>query len=96
MSVSLSAQSIVVASANQLSADLSGEAAILHVPNGTYFGLDEVGARVWSLLQQPRTLGEVRDALLADYDVEAERCERDLIELIGRLAEHGLVDVRQP
>jgi len=94
MSASLSAQSIVVASSDQLSADLAGEAAVLHVPSGTYFGLDEVGARIWGLLQQPRTLAEVRDTIVSEYDVDAARCEQDILELVARLVEHGLVEVR--
>lgn len=90
----LTLESVVLASSDQLSADLAGEAAVLHVPSGTYYGLDEVGARIWSLLQQPRTLAEVRDTIVTEYDVDAARCERDILNLVTRLVEHGLVEVR--
>ena len=83
------------ASKDQISCDLAGEAAILELKNGTYFGLDEVGAVVWNLMAQPRRVIEIRDALLEQYDVEAEQCGRELIELLGALHERGLIQIAQ-
>lgn len=56
-----------------------------------YLGLDEVGQRVWDLLEQPRTLDAVVDALLEEYDVDRATCERDVAAFIGALEEHKLV-----
>lgn len=92
---SISPESIVVVSQDQVSCDLAGEAAILELKTGTYFGLDEVGASVWNLIAQPRRVIEVRDALLAQYDVEAEQCGRELIELLDALHERGLIQVAE-
>ncbi len=89
----ISLDSMVVASKEQASADLGDEAAILNLKSGVYYGLDAVGARIWNLIQTPRTVREVRDTLLAEYDVEADRCGDDLIKLLGELAEHDLIDV---
>src|SRR2546430_12237463 len=50
-----------------------------------YYSLDAVGSRIWALVQSPRSVREIRDTLLAEYDVPAERCERDLL---GRSEEH--------
>jgi hypothetical protein len=83
----------VVASKDQASADLGGEAAILNLKSGVYYGLDPVGARIWNLVQAPRTVREVRDTLLDEYDVESDRCERDLVALLEQLAEHDLITV---
>ncbi len=85
----------MVVSQDQVSCDLAGEAAILELKTGTYFGLDEVGASVWNLIAQPRRVIEVRDALLAQYDVEAEQCGRELIELLDALHERGLIQVAE-
>ena len=89
----VSLNSVVVASKNQISNDLGGEAAILDLEAGVYYGLDEVGARIWELIQEPRAANEVRDVLLAEYDVEPERCEHDLLALLQRLADEGLIEV---
>jgi hypothetical protein len=89
----ISTTSIIVASADQISCDLEGEAAILNLKSGTYFGLDPVGATVWSLIAQPRRVVEIRDSILESYDVEAERCSRDLLQLLGDLHAHGLIQI---
>jgi hypothetical protein len=90
----MSNDTIVVAAEDQVSSDLGGEVAILDLNVGVYYGLDEVGARVWELIQEPRAVGDVRDVLVEEYDVAPERCERELFALLERLAERGLIEVR--
>jgi hypothetical protein len=90
----VSGDSTVVAAKDQVSSDLGGEVAILDLKAGVYYGLDAVGARIWSLIQEPRTVNEIRDILLEEYEVEPERCEHDLLALLRRLADEGLVEVR--
>lgn len=89
----VSAGSSVVASGDQVSSDLGGEVAILDLKAGTYYGLDEVGNRIWGLIQEPRSVEEVREALLSEYEVDPGRCERDLLSLLQNLADEGLVEV---
>jgi hypothetical protein len=84
---------MVVASKEQASADLGDEVAILNPKDGVYYGLDPVGARIWKLVQTPLTVREIRDTLLAEYDVESDRCERDLIALLEELAQRQLIEV---
>ena len=79
---------------DQVSSDLQGERVILNFRSGMYYGLDAVGSRVWQLLEAPRTVREIRDALLEEYEVEADRCEHDLLELLGQMAAQGLIEVR--
>ena len=90
----ISVNSIVVASSDQVSCDLAGEAAILRFNSGVYYGLDAVGAYIWNLIQQPITVSALRDAVLEAYDVEPTRCERDLLALLRKLADEGLIEVR--
>ncbi len=89
----VSGDSTVVAAKDQVSSDLGGEVAILDLKAGVYYGLDAVGARIWSLIQEPRTVNEIRNILLEEYEVEPERCERDLLVLLQRLATEGLIEV---
>lgn len=90
----VSIDSSVVAAKDQVSSDLGGDIAILDLKGGTYYGLDAVGARIWNLIQEPKTVREVRDILVSEYEVEPGRCERDLIALLWRLAGEGLIEVR--
>ena len=59
----ISESSTVVATKDQVSADLSGEAAILNLKSSTYFGLNTVGASIWKLIQEPKKVTLARDSL---------------------------------
>jgi hypothetical protein len=93
--ITLSVDSSVAAAKDQVSSNLGGEVAILQISAGMYYGLDGVGARIWDLIQEkPRTVREIREVLVSEYEVEPDRCESDLIVLLQRLADEGLIEVR--
>lgn len=93
MQLGLTADSTIVATKNQVSCDLAGEAAILDLQSGVYYGLDAVGARIWELIQEPKTVTEVRDALLQEFDVEPERCQSDLLALLEQMSQNKLIEI---
>jgi hypothetical protein len=94
--VTIDSGSIVVAAASQTSCELHGETVILSFDKGAYFGLDEVGTQIWQLLQRPQPVRALCDAIVAQYEVEREVCERDVLSLLERLQAEGLIDVRNP
>lgn len=94
MDTRLSVHSVVAATADQVSCPLDDESAILNLKNSVYYGMNAVGTQVWNLLQKPRSVRELRDALLAEYDVEPERCERDLLDLLEKMRLEGLIEVQ--
>ena len=67
---------------------------ILNLDSGMYFGLNAVGARIWNLIQEPRSVQDIRDLLLEEYEVDPERCENDLLALLHGLAAEGLAEVK--
>lgn len=89
----LDPSSRVVAACDQVSADLDGDAVILNLADGVYYGLDPVGAHVWALMAEPRTVAELRDAVVAEFEVDAPTAEHDLLELLRDMAARGLVEV---
>lgn len=91
---SFSANSRFVACSDQISCELDGEAAILNLKTGFYFGLDPIGAEIWRMLTVPRRLCEIVDAISSGYDVAPDRCERDLAALLRDLHKHGLIETR--
>jgi hypothetical protein len=91
----LSPEAIVVASKEQMASDIGGETVILGLTAGRYYGLDAIGARVWQLIQTPTALSEVRDAIVAEYEVEPERCEADLMVLLQAMADAGLIETER-
>ena len=78
---------------DQICCDLDGEAVILSLKTGTYYGLDQVGARIWGLIQEPKTITDVLHILLSEFDVDSVRCEQDLRLLLRNLSEAGLVEI---
>jgi len=87
----LTTASRLVLSDEQVHTSLGGEAVILGLRDGVYYGLDKVGARVWELLVEPRRVGDLVSTIVAEFDVSAERCERDVLALLRDLAARGLV-----
>jgi hypothetical protein len=71
--------------------EVSGESVLLDLASEQYFGLDEVGTRVWQLLGESRRLDEVYERLLREYEVEPDALTCDLWELLEALAEAGLI-----
>jgi hypothetical protein len=90
----ISETTVVVAAPRQVSSDLGEEAVILELDQGVYYGLNTVGARIWSLVQEPRTVAGIRDTILAEFDVDPARCTEDVMRLLADLAEHRLIEVR--
>jgi hypothetical protein len=72
---------------------MGGEVVILDLQSGTYYGLDAVGALIWTLLEQPASLDTLRDAILAEYDVDPETCRQDTLAFVEELQAAGLVEV---
>jgi hypothetical protein len=91
----LSFTTVVVASSKQVSCPLGDESAILSLKNSVYYGMNAVGTRVWALLKEPKSVADVRDAIVEEYDVDAERCGTDVLALLEQMKEEGLIEVRE-
>lgn len=73
--------------------ELDGEAVVLHLASGQYYGLDPVGTRIWALIGEHARPRDVVTVLLDEYDVDRPRLEADLLELLTQLAERSLIHV---
>lgn len=83
----------VVATDEQLSTTIDGEAVILQLESGRYYGFNEVASRIWELVQEPRTIGEVRDEVLSTYDVSSDRCTQDVRSILSEMAAADLIEI---
>jgi hypothetical protein len=77
-----------------LVSEFGDELVILNLRDGIYYGLDDVGARIWRILKQSATISAIRDALVEEYDVDPDRSERDVRALVEECASRGLVEIR--
>jgi hypothetical protein len=72
-------------------ADLEGALVLLHMQSGVYFGLSEVGARIWQLLGEQADEATILERLIAEYDVPRDVLQTDVRRFLGELERHKLV-----
>ena len=85
---------IVVAGRDQVASDLAGETVLLGLRTARYYGLADVGARIWELLREPISVSAICETISREYDVAPERCEADVVRFLEELAEQELIEVR--
>ncbi|HKO15611.1 MAG TPA: PqqD family peptide modification chaperone [Gemmatimonadaceae bacterium] len=90
----LSPASVVVASNEQISCDVADEAVLLSMQSGEYYGLNAVGASIWRLIQQPRAVPALCDALQSEYDIDPSSCASEVLGFLTEMLALGLVEVR--
>lgn len=90
----LAEDSLLVARSGNASCELDGEAVVLNVDTGLYHGLDPVGSRIWTLVQQGVSFRGLREQLLEEYDVAPEVLTADLRRVLGEMRAAGLIEVR--
>ncbi len=86
---------VVPQSQDLVSADLAAETVLMGLDQGYYYGLGDTGSRIWELVREPMTVTEVWDRMVAEYNVEPERCRVDLLRFLNALMEERLVEVVQ-
>jgi hypothetical protein len=80
----------MVASESAVYADLDGEAVLLNVDTGIYYGLDEVGTAIWRVLERGACETEIVERLLEEYDVEPAQLRGDVSTFLALLVDKGL------
>lgn len=74
--------------------ELDGEAVVLNLANGMYYGLNAVGTRTWQLIAELGGLDAVCTQITSEFDVDRETAARDLTRLVAELAHRKLVVVQ--
>jgi hypothetical protein len=74
-----------------LSSMVGDELVMMNVQNGNYVTVTRVGARIWELLEQPRSMDDLCNSLMRDYDVTPEACRADVQHFLDEMAANGAV-----
>jgi hypothetical protein len=72
---------------------IDGESVLLNLKSESYFGLDDVGTRMWQVLTESESIEAAQASLLSEYDVQPQQLRQDLEDLIQQLVEHGLIEI---
>jgi len=76
-----------------LATDIDDETVMMDIEQGRYFGVNETGARIWSLLAEPIVISDLCDRLSAEFDVAEEQCEQEVLDFLKAMLNRGLVKV---
>lgn len=71
----------------------SGETVLLHLGTNIYFTLNETGSRIWNLMSEGSTLGEISRTLGFEFDVTSDRAKQSVIKLTDELVREKLAHV---
>ncbi len=91
MKISLGARIIVLD--DVLIQELQGESVLLNVNTANYYGLNEVGTRMWMVLSESPSIADALDTLVEEYEVERATLESDVIDLLSKLLEKKLIEL---
>ncbi len=75
-----------------LGAAVGEEYLMMSIEKGSYFSLNSAGTRIWELLENPVSIGEVVDVLIREYDVQAEICRAEVEKFLSALRERGMLE----
>lgn len=70
---------------------VAGEALVIHLSSGDYYSLDSVGSRIWESIDGTRTVGDLADLIVDEYDVDRDQVVADVLRLVEQLADEGLL-----
>lgn len=76
---------------DQITADVDGEVVMMSIEQGEYYGLDTIGSRIWGLYSEPKTIEQVVDTLINEYDVDRESCINDVMLFVEKLVAKDLI-----
>jgi hypothetical protein len=89
----LCTDTMVLRAAGVPATDIDGRLVMMSLENGEYYALNLVGSRIWELIEKPRTIGDLVDALQAEYEVERAQCQRSISLFLEEMIEKGIVAV---
>lgn len=86
-----SKRSLIARDPDLIAAAVDGEMVMMSVKRGEYYGLNEVGARIWALLEQPLSTIELSERLCAEYEISPAQCQADVEPFIAELLSRGIL-----
>jgi hypothetical protein len=74
--------------------DLDGEKVMMDLEKGKYFALNEVGSRIWDIIDKPVSVRDIIGILLKEYDIDEKSCNEEVINFIGKMNDAGIIEIK--
>ena len=91
----LTLQSRISRSKELVSSEMDGEVVMMSVSTGTYYGLNEVGTHIWTLIEAPMTIDEICKELRGEFNVDAATCEQEVLNFVTQMAGEQLINISE-
>jgi hypothetical protein len=91
--ITIGENAVVSQAAGLVASDLDEKKVMMNIESGKYFGLDNVGSRIWELIEKPHPVHELILELLKEYDVEENTCRQDVLAFLNKLYDQELIDI---
>jgi hypothetical protein len=82
-----------VAIKEHLYSDLNGEAVILSLKNGKYYGLNEVGKIIWNSIKEPTNLAQIQARVMSEYEVDENICYSEVLSFLHKMHREELIEI---
>ncbi|HUF87243.1 MAG TPA: lasso peptide biosynthesis PqqD family chaperone [Thermohalobaculum sp.] len=89
-------ETVVVRGSEHVEAEMGGQTVMMSIARGKYFALDGTARRIWELVAEPASVAEIVDRLVAEYEVDRERCTAEVMAFVRELLDNGLIVERRP
>ncbi len=89
----ISPAAVLVRNDEPVSVEVERSVVMMSLDLGKYFGLNEVGSRIWELLERPRPMADLCAVLQQEFDVDPDACHAEVSEFLLALANEGLIQI---
>ena len=90
----LTRESVISQVEEIVASDIDGETVMMSIESGKYYGLDDIGSRIWEFIEKPIKVSDLIDTLLERFDVDRETCEKDVLKFLNELNEDKILIVK--
>ncbi len=87
----LELDTVIMRQSGITAAEIDGETVLMNMESGKYYGFNHVGTRIWELLEKKRCVGDLCEAIAADYDVGSKECTDGVLSFLNNLAKHEII-----
>ena len=93
MPAKIDLNSLVSRDPSPVTADMDGELVMMSIKRGNYYGLGDIGSKIWQKLECPQRVDDLCHDLMGEYEIDRNTCETDVIEFLGQLLDESLIKI---
>jgi len=90
--MTLTMNSVVKRRPEIVHSDMDGEIVMMSIEQGEYYGIDAIGAEIWTMLEEARSIREICASLCERYDVDESVCQQDVMRFLEQMVERKIIE----